>query len=274
MSHHPGSRVSSLGPGDSASQLSKFDFEMACKRLLDCVEPSSKRPEFLEEKVLWYYYDCLNDKFPGNIVSASNPCRPKMQLAVRRWDGELISTPEYNNIQRSAHIHAEGLIRLARSHPSIIASSTDAFKLLAKSDIKKWFNAQYSQAILELEKDQRLLRLCAGHWKADAVLGQAITQLNYAESKRTRARSNTSSSKHSLMPDPSDPLPAPISQVVVSLNAAKRALEMSPGPKSPSASHIQKCSKDQATVSGQKTMVPDVPSNRKSFFPQHGSSNH
>jgi hypothetical protein len=195
-----------------------------------------------------------------------------MHLAICRWDGKVISSPKYNNIQRSADIYTERLIKLARMHPN---SRTDVTKLPTKSDIKKWFNAEYSQAILNLEKDQKLLRLCAGHWKADTMLGQAITRSNVMESKRAKARKNVVSSDQFPMPDPSEPLiPAPFLQAVASLNVAKCALELSPGPKSPSASHIQKRSKDEAAVLGQKTNAPYVPSNRKPFFPQHGNSNH
>jgi hypothetical protein len=264
--------MSSLGPSDSASQQPIFDFETAINRILNCVEPSSVRPDFLDATVLWFNYECHTDKMAGDIFSPSNLCQPKMHLAIHHWDGKAISSPKYNNIQRSADIYTKHLIKLARTH---LNSRTDITKLPTKSDIKKWFNAKYSQAILNLEKDQKLLHLCAGHWKADTMLGQAIARSNVTESKHAKAHENVVSSDQFPMPDPSEPLiPTPFLQAVASLNVAKRALELSPGPKSPSASHIQKRSKDEAAVSGQKTNAPYVPSNRKPFFPQHGNSNH
>ena len=44
-------------------------------------------------------------------------------------------------------------------------------------------------------------------------------------------------------------------------NVVKRAYQMSPGPKSPSASHVQKRSRDSARLSAQQAMGPPVPSN-------------
>ncbi|KAI9439804.1 hypothetical protein H4582DRAFT_2056505 [Lactarius indigo] len=83
-----------------------------------------------------------------------------------------------------------------------------------------------------------------------------------AESK---AASNRAHAASSIPPDDtSEPPTAPIPQVwdVAPVNAAKRALELSPGPKSPSASQAQKHSKDGIALTGQKTTGPPVSSNQ------------
>src|SRR6202453_3545633 len=100
------SRASSLGPSDSASQLTSSDFQKACDLLQERVESSSMRPSFLLPSVLWSYKDCLTDKSAGDIVTANNRNRPKMTIAIRHGDGSVISYPEYDNIRRSA-----GLLR-------------------------------------------------------------------------------------------------------------------------------------------------------------------
>ncbi len=68
---------------------------------------------------------------------------------------------------------------------------------------------------------------------------------------------------------------APIPQVwdVAPVNAAKHALELSPGPKSPSALHAQKHSKDDTILFGQKTMGSSVSSNLREYSIRWSSTN-
>ncbi|KAI9432913.1 hypothetical protein H4582DRAFT_2061278 [Lactarius indigo] len=74
----------------------------------------------------------------------------------------------------------------------------------------------------------------------------------------TRMGSVHPTSPHSNLSDLPYPLPPaqsiPQFQEPAPLNAAKWAFELSPGPKSPSASHTQKHSKDSALISRQKAM--------------------
>ena len=67
---------------------------------------------------------------------------------------------------------------------------------------------------------------------------------------------------HSVVPEPSHTVPIPQLWDVGDMapNAtSKRALELSPGPKSPSASHAQKHTKDDVIHSGLKTSSSLVP---------------
>ncbi|KAF8264808.1 hypothetical protein EI94DRAFT_1805298 [Lactarius quietus] len=194
--------LSSLGLSDSVSQHSKFvsTYEMSVNCLLDHVEAPSQWPSYLPASVLWHYEDCQTDTSAGTIVTDANKHRPKMHLAIRRGDGSIISAPE---------------LALSSPHTSL-PTQPQGSKIPTKSNIQKWFKTEYSQAIFELEAEQKLLHLCAGHWKADNMIGQGFLWQSDAE--------------------------------------LKRCLELSPGPKSPSASHIQKRSRDATMISEQKTM--------------------
>ncbi|KAH9030364.1 hypothetical protein EDB85DRAFT_1891659 [Lactarius pseudohatsudake] len=132
-----------------------------------------------------------------------------------------------------------------------------AGKSQTKTFVITMFKTEYNRAILELEAEHKLLRLCYAHWKADNLLGQKLQRRSDAKKKAARAAS-------SIPPDDtSEPFTAPIPQVwdAAPVNAAKRAFELSPGPKSPSASQAQKRSKDGIALSKQKTTGPSVPSN-------------
>jgi hypothetical protein len=229
------------------------------------VEAPSKRPSYLPETVLWYYEDCQRDTSAGPIVTEANKRRPKMQLAIRRGDGSIISAPEYDSIRRSADIVVDNLIKLSlsTSHTSLSTHAQTASKVPTKSNIRKWFKVEYSQAIFELEAEQKLLRLCSGHWKADTMIGQAFLRQSDAECRRAAI----CMCAISAMPDLNQlhPGPAPTPQVsdLVRTNVVKRSLELSPGPKSPSASHIQKRSKDASTISRPKITGPSVHSDCK-----------
>lgn len=249
------SRTSSLGPSDSASQQTKLDISMdaATQDLLDRVEPPPLRPPFLPHSVLWEYEDCKTDTSEGVVVTEANRHRPRMSLAIRRPDGKKVSTLQYSNMRHSAEIICQRLINLAYSDPRSAILLGDS-KAPTKSFFKRNFKNEYFAAILELEAEQTLLRLCSGHWKADAMLGQVFLRRSDQDSKSS---SNPGRAASSL----ADPLSAkdfrPLEPVipqarVVATTAAKRAFEASPGPKSPSASHVQKRTKDASVVSRQK----------------------
>ncbi|KAI9430174.1 hypothetical protein BJY52DRAFT_1200234 [Lactarius psammicola] len=296
--------ASSLGPSDSASQQMKVDYALdkAIENLLECVEAPSVQPQFLPASVLWYYEDCKKDKPQTRTLKIKNLLIDSLVLAapdgnwffslspplplswsgtpsafeltrtlksLHRADGSKISSQEFANVRHSADIIVQKLLDLVDSDPRV-ASRPGVSKSRTKSFVKNLYKAEYRQAILDLEVEQRLLRLCSAHWKADNMIGQAFLRQSDAE---TKAASNCMRAA-SMMPDrpglsdakgsqPSEPLPtAPIQQVwdVGSMNVAKRALELSPGPKSPSVLHAQKCSKDDAVLSRQKTTGPPVPS--------------
>ncbi|KAI9439700.1 hypothetical protein H4582DRAFT_2075082 [Lactarius indigo] len=215
------------------------------------------RPQCLPESVLWDFKD-LKDQPGAPIVTKGNQSRPKLSLALRRPNGDTLSNLEHSNIQRSAEIIVQKLIKLIDSDPRSALRGNKS-KSWTKTLVRKFFADEYDQAILDLEAEQKILRLCSAHWKADAVITQVFLRRNEAEAKAAAAMSSArATSPHSSHSDNLCP-PAPTAlilqiQDVAPMNAAKRALELSPGPKSPSASHAQKRSKDNLLVSGQKTV--------------------
>ncbi|KAF8261816.1 hypothetical protein EI94DRAFT_1705236 [Lactarius quietus] len=187
-------------------------------------------------------------------------------LAHHRLWGQATQLPNIQNstsIPHTRDIVIDKLVKLSlsRSHTSLSAYTQPASKLPTKSNIQKWFKVEYSEAIFELEAEQKLLHLCSGHWKADTMIGQAFLQHNDAECRWSAICTRAASA----MPDPVQlhPGPAPIPQVsnLVPSNATKRSLELSPSPKSPSATHIQQHSRDATMISALKNTGPSALSN-------------
>ncbi|KAH8979001.1 hypothetical protein EDB92DRAFT_1906509 [Lactarius akahatsu] len=248
------SRASSLGPSDSASQQARTDVmkNKAIEDLLECMEPPPLCPEFLPTTVLWDFTDCYTDKTLGDIITDKNKCQLKLSLAICRPDGSKISNLELSNMRRSAEIIIQKLIEFINSDPQLAGAG---LKMRPKTFIKKYFMAEHYQAVLDLEAEQKLLRLCSAHWKADAFI-----------TKKVRAVMNSTPATSPQFSQSPEPPIASIPQIqeVAPMKATKWALELSPSPKSPSASHTQKRNKDNTVlvVSGQKT-VGSGPSNCK-----------
>jgi hypothetical protein len=246
-----GSIASSLAPSDSASQQqANQDLDKLIEDVLASPKAPLMRPHFLPKSVLWDYEDCSEDTLEGVILTDINKSRPRMKLALRHPDGTKIPNKVYENIRQSADIITQKLANLIKSDPRS-AVYPDTFLPRTKTAIRNFFKVKYDQALLDIEAEHNLLRLCSYHWKADHMLIQALHRRVEAE----RATKNRTSAN----PEPKEPSTASLPRAVAPMNAAKRALELSPGPKSPSASHAQKRSKETA-VSGQKTMGS---SNRK-----------
>ncbi|KAH9029176.1 hypothetical protein EDB85DRAFT_2147493 [Lactarius pseudohatsudake] len=205
------------------------------RNILDGVEVPYERPEFLPITVLWDFDDCKTDKTQGDIITNKNKSRPRMGIALRRPNGKK-------------------LISSVNSDPRSAACASGQIKTF----IKKHFAADYGRAMLDLEAEQKLLRLCSDHWKADAMITKVFLQRAKAEAEANSAPPTSPQSDQSLEPPTAS---IPQIQEVAPMKAAKRAFELSPGPKSPSASHAQKRSKDNTVpvVSGQKTANSTVP---------------
>jgi hypothetical protein len=217
--------------------------------------------------ILWYFDDCWTDKKYGDIITRANRSRPKMGLAVRRVDGTKVSSNEAKDMREYASTVITKLIDRIGPDPRVNP------KMLTKTLIKSLFYDEFRRAMLELEAEKKELRLCAGHWKAEVMLGQALLRRNsLAEGNVTKSVfSDDSTSFGVKAPPPPQLQPPPTAPPNVwdaaPMKASKRALESSPGPKSPSASHAQKRAKDNTSLLGQKTSSSLVPS-RKSSIPQ------
>jgi hypothetical protein len=176
-----------------------------------------------------------------------------MSLAIRRSDGTKISAHEYTYIRQAADMAVMKLFGLADSK-----FSNDS-NVWTKTFLKKTFPVEYRKCILDLEAENTLLRLCSGHWKADAMISAAITRRTEAEKTRL-SKEMPSDTNDSQPPGPPHAMPVPHVRDAAPANAAKRSLVLSPGPKSPSASHVQKRRKDATTTN------PLVSSNDSEFY--------
>ncbi|KAH9013043.1 hypothetical protein EDB84DRAFT_1568846 [Lactarius hengduanensis] len=227
------SRASSLGPSDSASQQTRggLEADRAIERLLDTVEQPSLRPSFLPLSVLWKDKDCKMNASEEEILTEANPCRPKMALAIRCPDGSIASAQEFSNMRHSADIIVQSLVERVSSD-SRTTGCGGSSKSLTKTFVKNSFGAEYRRAVLDLEAEQKLLRLCSGHWKADAMITKAFQRRNLEESKRKAAtnckrapssESNPSDAKDSQLLGPSPAVPLPQLWDTAPVNVANRA---------------------------------------------------
>ena len=232
----------SLAPSNLASQP-KLDFTMTGARasievLLQSVERLTTCPEFLPETILWDYDNCEKDMSAGLIVTEDNKHWPKMQFAIWHPNSTRVSNHNYRNICTTTDYVVQKLLNSVISSPNYITHPCK----LNKTSIKMLFQAEYDQAVLELESKQKLLRLCSDSWKADTMIGQSL--LWRAGGKSAAKGQRSSKSKDSRPLEPSHATAASHVWDAAPANAAKRALEQSPGPKSPSTLCIQKRSKD------------------------------
>ena len=254
---HVDTRDSSLAPSDSASQhIAGIGLLEAIDKLLSRVEPPPMRPPFIPENVLWDYEDCENPKYTGEglIVTADNKHRPKMTLAIRRPDGSKVSKHQYNRIRRSTDVVVTNLIRAVKSDPR---AALHASIPRNKTFLRRFFADLYDQAILELEAQQTILRLCSGHWKADVMIAQILLRRDKKVSTSDVSSMPTHSNvnEHEFL----EPLPNPPAVDVAPASSAKRAFLLSPGPKSPSALRVQKRNKSAAAQSKRKPASTPAP---------------
>ena len=238
--------------------------------LMSRIEAPLIRPDVIPMAVLWEFDDCFNDPLGHIIITESNKSRPKMALALRHYTGKPISVKTFGFIRSSATIIMRKLVAFVDSDSR---ATVHGSKPRTKKFIKENFPAEFRQALLDLEAEHTLLRLCSCHWKAEAMISQAFLRRNDQggddEDLEGMRHGPTSSNANLLKvdatfsqpPKPSQIAPITHVQDVPPPNVAKRAYQMSPGPKSPSASHVQKRSRDSARLSAQQATGPPVPSN-------------
>ena len=204
-----------------------------------------------------------------------------MNIAIRKTDGIKISSDLYKSMQDHADLVVRRLLEGISSDPRVVGT-----KSLTKSVIKSLFYEEFRQAILDLEAEKRELRLCAGHWKAEVMLGQALLRRNGGSgSNAAKGVSNVgaflpplligppkaaapvnasrSSDGNASLPLQLRPPPTRPPKVTAPINTIKRTadtMELSPGLKSSRKSPAQKRKKDDPVFGGQKNSLPVVPS--------------
>lgn len=209
------------------------------------------RPSYLPVDVLWYYDDCLTDRKYGTILTESNKSRPRMSIIIRQANGDLVPSNVFKATREHADLVVRRLLEGISTDPRIATA-----KSLTKSLIKSLFYEEFCQAILDLEAEKRELRLCSGHWKAEVMLSQALLRRSSGPDTNAAKDVHTASDVGASLPPP--PSPTGSLKVVAPMHTTKRALELNPGPKSPSVLHVQKRVKHDGTILGQKnsSLVP------------------
>ena len=250
--------ASSLAPSDSASQQQKVVIpEEYVESLLQRVEPPVMCPHLLPVEVLWDLRDCSHD--PDGVVTESNKHRPRMSLAICEANSRKISLEEYKKIRKATEIVVKKLNRTVNSDPrAALYVSTPR----TKTFFVKWFLDEFNQAVLDLEAQKTILRLCSAHWKAEAMITLVLQNQNEGSGRASASTTSLDPSNANgfQFQEPWQATPIPPASGVAPSSAAKRALEFSPGPKSPSALHTQKRSKDDAVLPGRKTASSQRPS--------------
>ena len=145
------------------------------------------RPAQFPVEVLWTLEDCRHDE--DAAPTAANPARPPMDRAIRHADGTTISLEEWNAIRATArqiqsHLFAlpiptdalsrhQSTIRRGRGRKAAPLSKPKR----TKTNICTWYLAQWRQGVERLEREHPVVGLCALHWKADHVIGNALMSL-------------------------------------------------------------------------------------------------
>jgi hypothetical protein len=141
------------------------------------------RPAQYPFEVLWNLEDCKQD-LDVNIQD-SNKSRPSMDRSVRHPDGTMLSDSEWSAIKSSAR-------RIANELSTLQDTSRQARMRRTKMYYRTHHAREWSKAILRLEAEQPLLKLCSSNWKADHVLGNCIQAIlskeSYAKTKGGRKK--------------------------------------------------------------------------------------
>ncbi|KAF8879369.1 hypothetical protein BD779DRAFT_1447003 [Infundibulicybe gibba] len=120
------------------------------------------RPAAYPESILWTIEDCRND--PMGVVSEGNLSRPKMDKCIRDQKGVPVTLAQWRAIRMTTRLIISQVFPLS-------SFEGDNRK---KSYLKTYHGDDWISAIFTLERKEPLVALCAGHWKADQVLGVVL----------------------------------------------------------------------------------------------------
>jgi hypothetical protein len=97
-----------------------------------------------------------------------------MDKVIRHADGSMISKGEWSAIVASANLVKMDLMHLNCPNPP------KKFLPKTRPYYKAYFRKEWNAAVLRLERMQPLLELCATHWKAEHVIGNALHRVDDA----------------------------------------------------------------------------------------------
>ena len=117
------------------------------------------------QEILWTFGDCKTDAMVG--MTRQNPSRPNMRLAVRTKNSSTVDASVYDLIRSSAQSIVTALLVPLKPHN--FPKGKKLTHYFQTNHQQEWTNA-----ILQLEKQQPLLALCADHWKAKHILQSVL----------------------------------------------------------------------------------------------------
>jgi len=214
--------TSSLGPDHSASRttaahISSSNGSHPIAPPAELEVRSSVRPPQYPETVLWLFEDAKVDP-DSRSPSKGNESRIRLHNAIRDVNGDVVSRSVYNSMLSTAQSHMDQIL----AKPDVVRAN---ISLRYQRPFFQRFSHHITDAVRELERSEPLLRLCGTHWKAERLLGKALTMARTASGSRSdnegsdddRDRANASS-------DPSSSRSVPVSQCSRS-NSHKRGID-------------------------------------------------
>ncbi|KAF9522800.1 hypothetical protein CPB83DRAFT_840235 [Crepidotus variabilis] len=167
LTHRSLSSALSIAPSDSISQQPSSTSSPSALNTMAALINRESRPAHYSPKVLWFKHECNEDE--DTRPSKGNSARPKMQQAIRTADGNTVSLELYHLINEEAR----------RIKKSLLQSAKDHSKRPAKGPTKTWFIDHmpdiWARKIDEFETKYPVLNLCAGKWKAETLVANALS---------------------------------------------------------------------------------------------------
>ena len=152
---------------ESTTSFSDSIDSTAASRALTPERDSSGRPLQYPQTVLWTFEDCKTD--PSIDFTAANEARVALHKIIRHANGTMITNSAVKAITSRARPIVNKILARVPSHIQ--------HKEIGKVYFRTTYPTEWDAGCEELETAQPLLRLCAGHWKAEFVLAQVIKSM-------------------------------------------------------------------------------------------------
>ena len=135
---------------------------------------SSGQPLQYPPTVLWTFEDCKTD--PSIDFTAANKARVALHKIIWHPNGTMITNLAVKAITSRARPIVNKILAQVPSHIQ--------HKKIGKVYFWTTYPTEWDAGCQELESTQPLLKLCAGHWKAEFVLAQVIKSMKRGKKDR------------------------------------------------------------------------------------------
>jgi hypothetical protein len=139
------------------------------------------RPSHYPPSILWNLEDTRSD--PHVVLKPKNPSRIPMASSLRHENGDVVAPSLYKAIRASGQVLVENV--LFKDLPKDITYQNCR---RTKRFFMDNYKGTWDKVIHQYETEQPLLRLCAGHWKAEHMLGAILANNENKECKIATAK--------------------------------------------------------------------------------------